>query len=305
MDKSRIGRSLSDVIMILLRKKFENFECIEKFEEVMGNCNFTTKEGIDYSCYMKEEKDKREYVLYNKYFERSSRLSLKTMSSKYFDSNIIPDIFQDYILKKEILYKAFKEGMKAFKERKNYYDIMTVLNDEKYVQYAKDNNLNELVYYLWNKGYEFATIFPDPNIVYNQYEYLRKKALEEVNIDKIKEFMVRNRDIHIYLDERPVEEKAKELENVKEIEYSYGHIVAKAKTYDLKMNILPLDGEILVFDTEGINEVAKCNVGYYPIEYQNKALSKMAKSVRSFELENSIENEKNDKKEKEENEQEE
>ena len=89
------------------------------------------------------------------------------------------------------------------------------------------------------------------------------------------------------------------LDNVKEIEYSYGHIVAKAKTYNLKMNMLPLDGEILVFDTEGINEIAKCNVDYYSIEYEDKALSEMIKSVRNFDLEKGIE------KEKDENEQEE
>lgn len=71
------------------------------------------------------------------------------------------------------------------------------------------------------------------------------------------------------------------------------------------MNLLPLDGEILVFDTDGVNEIAKCDVGYYPKEYENKALSEMAKNIRYFELENSIEFEKIDKKEKEENEQEE
>lgn len=117
--------------------------------------------------------------------------------------------------------------------------------------------------------------------------------------------MLRHRDIHIYLDEDNIPEKAEELKNVKEIEYSYGHIVAKAKTYDIKMNLLPLDGEILVFDTEGVNEIARCDVGYYSKEYENKALSEMAKNIRNFELENSVEFEKFDKKEKEENEQEE
>ena len=40
-------------------------------------------------------------------------------------------------------------------------------------------------------------------------------------------------------------------------------------------------------------------------EYENKALSEMAKNIRNFELENFVEFEKFDKKEKEENEQEE
>ena len=114
--------------------------------------------------------------------------------------------------------------------------------------------------------------------------------------------MLQNENIYIYLDEKPVPEKAKELKNVKEIEYSYGHIVARAKTYDLKMNILPLDGEILVFDTEGVNEIAKCTVDYYSIEYENKAIYKMFQSEKNFELESYIEEEK---KENENNEQEE
>ena len=201
--------------------------------------------------------------------------------------------------------KAVKEGIKAFQKRTNNYDIIKVLNNEKYLKYVKDNNLKELIYFLWNKGYEFATKFPDPDVVYNQYEYLRKQALERVDVGKIKELMLRHRDIHIYLDEDNIPEKAEELKNVKEIEYSYGHIVAKAKTYDIKMNLLPLDGEILVFDTEGVNEIARCDVGYYSKEYENKALSEMAKNIRNFELENSVEFEKFDKKEKEENEQEE
>ena len=68
------------------------------------------------------------------------------------------------------------------------------------------------------------------------------------------------------------------------------------------MNILPLDGEILVFDTEGVNEIAKCTVDYYSIEYENKAIYKMFQSEKNFELESYIEEEK---KENENNEQEE
>lgn len=116
--------------------------------------------------------------------------------------------------------------------------------------------------------------------------------------------MLRHKDLHIYLDE-DIPERISELKNVKEIEYSYGHIVAKAKTYDLKMNLLPLDGVVLVFDTDGVNEIARCDVGDYSKEYENKALSEMSKAIRNFELENTIEFEKFDKKEIEENEQEE
>ena len=129
-----------------------------------------------------------------------------------------------------------------------------------------------------------------------------EEILEKIDINTIRRFMLQNENIYIYLDEKPVPEKAKELKNVKEIEYSYGHIVARAKTYDLKMNILPLDGEILVFDTEGVNEIAKCNVDYYSIEYENKAIYKMFQSEKNFELESYIEEEK---KENENNEQEE
>ena len=300
------NNSLSDVVMILLRKKLKECDYVGSFEENnLGNCSIITKEGIKYSCYMEEELNKREYFLYNKHFEKRSRIGTRAMESKYFDPNIIPDIFEDFILKTEILYKAFKEGIEAFRDRTNKYDIVDVLNNEEYLQYVKDHKLEQLIYFLWNKGYEFATKFPNPDVVLKQYDYLRKQALDRVDIDKIRGLMLIHKDINIYLDENNIPDNAEEIKNIKEIEYSYGHIVAKAKTYDIKMNLLPLDGEILVFDTDGINEIAKCDVGLYYIEYQNKVLSEMTKSIRNFELENSIEFEKYDEKEKEENEQEE
>lgn len=197
------NKSLSDVVMILLRKKLKECDYVGSFQENnIGNCSIITKEGIEYSCYMTEENNNREYFLYNKHFEKCSRLSFRTMRSIYFDPNIIPDIFEDFILKTEILYKAFKEGIEAFKERTNIYDIITVLNNDEYLQYVKDHKLNKLVYFLWNKGYEFATKYPDSDVVYKQYEYLRRPALEKVDIVKIKELMLRNKDIHIYIEMR-------------------------------------------------------------------------------------------------------
>ena len=288
-----------DSIILLLRKKLQIFNCIENYRETLNGCEIKTKEGIKYACYFEKQNDNKIYYLYNRHYEKRCKLDIKTINSKYFDENIIPDIFENDILQNEISYKAFKEGMKAFKNRNTNYDIFKILSNEQYLKYSKQNKMDKLVFYIWNKGYEFASRFPDPDVVYNQYEYLRKRALEDIDIDTIREFMIKNKDIHIYFDEKTLPEKAKELDNVKEIEYSYGHIVAKAKTYNLKMNMLPLDGEILVFDTEGINEIAKCNVDYYSIEYEDKALSEMTKSVRNFDLEKGIE------KEKDENEQEE
>lgn len=294
-----------DSIILLLRKRLKEFSCIDTYRETLKGCDIKTKEGIKYSCYVEKEKYRSIYYLYNRYYERSSKLGIKTMNSKYFDENIMPEIYENRILKNEILYRAFKEGMKAFKERYTDFDITTLFDNEQYLQYSRENELEKLVYYVWNKGYEFASKFPDPDIVYEQYNFLRNKALEKVDIDTIKEFMLRNKNIHIYLDEKTVQEKAKELDNVKEIEYSYGHIVAKAKTYDLKMNVLPLDGEILVFDTEGVNEIARCNINSYSIEYEDREINEMFKSVRNFELENSMKYESFIKKENKENEQEE
>ena len=141
MDKSLIVNSLSDEIMMLLREKLQRSDCIESYEETMGNFTVITKEGIKYDCYMKQEKNRKEYVLYNEHFEKGSRFSLRTLNSKYFNSNIIPDVFEDFILKTEISYKAVKEGIKAFQKRTNNYDIINVLNNEKYLKYVKDNNL--------------------------------------------------------------------------------------------------------------------------------------------------------------------
>lgn len=299
MGKFKVNNILSDSIMILLRQQLKEYRCVDSYKETLTDFEIKTKEGIKYYCYFEKSKNERIYYLYNRNFIRRCKLGNKTIESKYFNGNIIPEIFENHILKFEIVYKAFKEGIKAFKERNINYDICLVLNNKIYLEYSKHNKLDDLIYYVWNKGYEFASKFPDPIIVYEQYQYLRNKALEKIDINIIKEFMLRNKDIHIYLDEKPILEKTKELENVKEIEYSYGHIVAKSKTYNLKMNILPLDEEILVFDREGLNEIAKCNVNYYPIEYNDKAIYEAFQSVKKFELENCIEKEKKEKEEDE------
>ena len=103
MDKALIVNSLSDEIMMLLREKLQRSDCIKSYEETMGNFTVITKEGIKYDCYTKQEKNRKEYVLYNEHFEKGSRFSLRTLNSKYFDSNIIPDVFEDFILKTEII----------------------------------------------------------------------------------------------------------------------------------------------------------------------------------------------------------
>lgn len=294
-----------DSIILLLREKLKNLNYINSYREILNGCEIETKEGIKYNCYMEKDKYNKNYYLHNRYYEKRCRLGIKTINSKYFNENIILEIFENHILQNEILYKTFKEGMKSFIERNNDFDISTLFSNDIYLEYTKKNELEELVYYVWNKGYEFASKFPAPDIIAMQYEFLKKRAIENINIETIMEFMLRNKDIHIYLDEKSVSEKAKELDNVKEIEYSYGHIVAKAKTYDIKMNLLPLDGEILVFDTEGINEIARCNIEDYSIEYKVKTINEMFKSIRNFELEGSKKYENFIKKEKEENEQEE
>lgn len=277
-----------DSIIMLLKEKFKNFSCIHSYEDTLKSIKIETKEGIRYICYMEEDKEYRNYYLYNRYFEKRCRLGIKTLNSKYFNENIMSEIFKDYILRNEIVYKAFKEGMKAFKEKKCDYDISALLNYNLYLEYIKENKLDKLLYYIWNKGYEFASKFPNPDIIEMQYEFLKKKAIENINIETIMEFMLINKDIHIYLDEKKVSEKVKELDNVNEIEYSYGHIVAKAKTYDIKMNLLPLDGEIIIFDTEGINEIAICNVKEYWLKYKDSSISEMFKAMRNFEKENFI-----------------
>ena len=65
MDKALIVNSLSDEIMMLLREKLQRSDCIKSYEETMGNFTVITKEGIKYDCYTKQEKNRKEYVLYN------------------------------------------------------------------------------------------------------------------------------------------------------------------------------------------------------------------------------------------------
>lgn len=166
MNKFKANINSSDSIMILLEKNLKEFECVDSYIENFNSCKIKTKEGIEYNCYLKQDKNVKVYYLYNSCYEKKCKLGNKTIECKYFNENIVPEIFKNNILRNEIMYKAFKEGIKAFRERNTDYDVSLVLGYNKYLEYSKNNNLEDLIYYIWNKGYEFATKFPDPNIVY-------------------------------------------------------------------------------------------------------------------------------------------
>jgi len=288
-----------DKILELFEKKLKDLEWIVNIRKRYNMLKIRTIQGIEYTCSVDFDNNNSIYVLENDYFQRRSKISQRTQKNKYFDPLLIVDIFEENLLINDMCLEAFKKGMEFFKTKNKIFELDEFFDKHLYYEYRSNKKLLICIYNIWKKGAEFASKYPYPDIITRQYELLKKKAIDNINIETIKEFMLENKDIHIYLDEKRVSEKAKELENVKEIEYSYGHIVAKANTYDIKMNLLPLSGEIIVFDNEGINELANCNVVDYKRIYEEKIIEEMFKMYAIFEKENYIEMEKNENEQEE------
>ena len=119
-----------DSIILLLRKKLQIFNCIENYRETLNGCEVKTKEGIKYTCYVEKNNNSRTYYLYNRYYEKTCKLGIKAIESEFFNDNIIPEIFEDNILKNEILYKAFiMFGIKVVNLQVNFLNQVLYLNN--------------------------------------------------------------------------------------------------------------------------------------------------------------------------------
>ena len=288
-----------DKILELFENRLKDLEWIVNIRKRYKMLKIRTIQGIEYTFSADFDNNNNIYILENEYFKKQSKIGQRTQTNKYFNPLIIPDIFEENLLINDMFLEAFKKGMEYYKTKNKIFELDGFFDKHLYYKYRNDKKILICIYNIWKKGIEFASKYPNPDIITVQYELLKKRAIENINIETIKEFMLKNKDIHIYLDEKRVSEKAKELENVKEIEYSYGHIVAKANTYDIKMKLLPLSGEIIVFDNEGINELANCNVADYKRIYEEKIIEEMFKMYAIFEKENYVEMEKSENEQEE------
>ena len=272
-----------DKILELIEIKLKELNWIKKVHKSFNTLKIQTSQGIEYYCRLNIENNSKIYILENEYFKKRCKIGEFTINSKYFNNMLIPDIVEGTLFINDMCLRAFKNGMESFETRKDIYDLKFFFEEETYHKYRKDRKILFCICNLWREGKRFASQYPLPDIIEKQYETLREKTLENITIEKIKDFMKENKEIHIYLDEKKIPENAKQLQDFKEIEYSYGHIVAKANTYDIKMNLLPLNGEIIIFDNEGINELARCNVTEYKRIYEDKMIEEMFKIYNSFE----------------------
>jgi len=288
-----------DNILNLIEIKLKELNWIKEIHKSFNTLKIQTSQGIEYYCRFNIENNCQIYVLENDYFKKRCKIGEITLNSKYFDSMIIPDIVEENLFINDMFLRAFKNGIEFYKTKNDIYELKFFFEENVYHKYRNDRKILFCICDLWKEGKRFASQYPLPDIVQKQYEILREKTLENVTIEKIREFMKANKEIHIYLDEKKIPENARELQDFKEIEYSYGHIVAKANTYDIKMNLLPLNGEIIVFDNEGINELASCNVADYKRIYEEKIIEEMFKIYNSFAKDNYIrrENKENEQEE--------
>lgn len=275
-----------DKILELIETKLKELNWIKKVHKSFNTLKIQTSQGIEYYCRLNIENNAKIYILENEYFKKRCKIGEFTINSKYFNNMLIPDIVEGTLFINDMCLRAFKNGMESFKTGKDIYDLKFFFEEETYQKYRKDRKFLFCICNLWREGKRFASQYPLPYIIEKQYEVLREKSLENITIEKIKDFMKENKEIHIYLDEKKIPENAKQLQDFKEIEYSYGHIVAKANTYDINMNLLPLNGEIIIFDNEGINELARCNVTKYKRIYEDKMIEEMFKIYNSFEKDN-------------------
>lgn len=269
-----------------LINRLETLDC-KICAKLHNKLKIISNEGIDYDIKINWKDNSKIYILENDYFYKKGKIGKYNFKSKYFDENSVIDMFEHYILLNDLYFNGFKIGMEHCINNTEI-ETKSLLNDIRYLNFKDEIDIHRCMTYVLEKGYEFANKYPLPQIVEKQYNLLRERAIENINIETVKEFMLKNKNIHIYLDEKKVTDVIENLQNIKEIEYSYGHIVAKSYTYNIKMNLLPLEGEIIIFDIEGINEIAKCNVNEYKEIYKKEIIKNLFKNIEDYEQKNFI-----------------
>ena len=262
-------------ILDILEKRLNSLNWITSVKNVQNMLKVTTQEGIEYIC--KAEHKENETII----IVKDCALNF-CYENKFSNSMTTDDFYRDFIvvgteaeiLKNEICLKSFKKGLTDFKEKNQVFNLDSILDTSVCEQYKKDNKIANLAEYLWNKGYEFSSKYPYPEEVDKQYNYIAERTNNISSVLELRKFMEKNPDINTYLDEKEISEDIDSLNTFREIEYSYKNIVAK--TY---ISIGRLNEKILVFDTEGINEVANCHIEDYKDVYKSKLIEVMFKEI--------------------------
>ena len=285
-----------DKFIIDLKNKLIEVECKVRYS-FDNRLWITSKEGINYAIRIEWEKNYKMYFLENDYFRKRAKIGNYSFKSEHFDEHVVIEMFEYFILLNDLYYSEFKIGMNYIIDTDINLQSEKLLKDKRYTKIIKNIEVYRCVAYLLKKGKEFSSKYPLPEVVEKQYEDLKDKTIENITIDKIKEFMQKNKCIHTYLDEHKITDNTQNLKGIREIEYSYGHIVAKSYTYKISMNLLPLEADIIIFDKEGINEIASCNVKAYKEIYKKKMLEELFNQIKNFEEDRNyiIEGEQNEK----------
>lgn len=283
-----------DNIINTLNNMFNELDWITNIKKVQNMLKIRTKEGLEYICKL-EHKEKETIIIIKD-------LTLNFYSENKFLNNIIEnkihmksikDRIKLDMLKNELSLKCFKKGLIDFKQQNSIFTVNGILNDDKV-------NINsEIISYmefLWNKGYEFSSKYPYPEEIEKQYNYIAKKTENILSIKELREFIEQNSEVNTYLDEKEISKNITSLNNFREINYSYKDIVAK--TY---IKTGRLSKKILIFDTEGINQIANCNINDYKKIYEEKIIENTFKNMYIYEKNRT---EKSIGREKHENEQE-
>lgn len=186
---------------------------------------------------------------------------------------------------KDLYLKVFKQGIEDFKKINQIFCEDIYITDPTYLETKDEYKNEEIIEFIWNKGYEFGSKYPYPESVKKQYEVLKNKTNANTNISNLKKFIKENPDVMVYLDEHKIPRNLVDLDKYKEINYSYEDIVAIAYIEKIENNQLNLEDTILVFDTEGINEIANCKVNEYEEIYNKKMIREMNLAIKMFEKE--------------------
>ena len=279
-------------IVDILQKNFQELDFITQVIRYHNTIEIKSKEGIEYICKVRWENNKKVYTIETENSIKRCRIGRRNYKSKYYDEAIILEMFENHVLYNEVCLKAFKKGIENVKNNIYEFDLLEFLENDVVCRYKDDEEMKKCIKFMNLAGMKFATIYPLPEIVEKQYDYLKEKTIEKITLEQIKRLMQENKEIHIYGDENKIAENAENIEIFKEINYSYGHIVAKAYTYELKMNILPLAGEILVYDIAGINEITQCDVSEYKNVYEKEMRKQLFEAIDDFDDRIQIEEEK-------------
>lgn len=268
-----------DSIINDFERRLKQLNWIIDIKKLQDMLKIKTQEGIEYICKKQHIGNQTKIIIkdiaLNFYYENKINDSMK--NDNFIKDNILIKLEAE-IYMNDICLKSFNKGISDFKERNQVFNINPILNSSLLSSFNKKNELISLIEFLWNKGYEFSRKYPYPEEIDKQYNYIAEKTINILSVKDLKKFIKNNPEIYTYFDEKKIPENINSLKDFREIDYSYKNIVAKMYTKIGKLN-----EKLLVFDTEGIKELANCYIGDYKDIYRNKLIEEMFKCKELYE----------------------